>query len=472
MEDTLQYYKQAYLEQEAILEVVYDQITVANHDGVFIRISQSCAKNFGIPKEEILGHSCYELEKRGILSSSVTAAVLKSGREVTLIQETKGGKRLMVTGKPLFDEQGKIHRVVNISRDVTMEEKLKSRLQELEDLLALIKQQIRQDHPAGSPLLLGCSPAMQAVFKTIDAVASLNTTVLLQGETGVGKSVYARYIHNLGPSREQPFVQINCGAIPGELIESELFGYAPGSFTGANKKGKEGLLSAAKEGTVFLDEISEMPQPLQVRLLHVLQERSFTRIGDTESRPFRARVISAANRDLKTLVNQGLFREDLYYRLNVVPIVIPPLRERKDDISLLAKHFLQLVNDKYDLHKEISDQALAQLQQYTWPGNVRELENAIERLVVISNHGVIDVEDLDTCLPGFSAMSRPQASGSRLSDILEQVERDVLIQAQQEYRTTRRMAEALGIDQSTVVKKMKKYGLPSEGGSSAGKPTA
>ena len=156
----------------------------------------------------------------------------------------------------------------------------------------------------------------------------------------------------------------------------------------------------------------------------------------------------------------------------MVPIVIPPLRERKDDISLLAKHFLQLVNDKYDLHKEISDQALAQLQQYTWPGNVRELENAIERLVVISNHGVIDVEDLDTCLPGFSAMSRPQASGSRLSDILEQVERDVLIQAQQEYRTTRRMAEALGIDQSTVVKKMKKYGLPSEGGSSAGKPTA
>lgn len=457
MDDSLQYYKQAYLEQEAILELVYDQITVANREGVFIRISQSCANNFGVSKDEIIGHSCYELEKKGIFDSSVTAAVLQSGHEVTMIQETKGGKRLMVTGKPLTDDSGKIYRIVNISRDITLEEELRQRLQETEDLLKIIRQQVQRDSAANTPLLLGCSASMQSVFKTIEAIASLNTTVLLQGETGVGKSVYAKYIHNLGPNRDQPFVQINCGAIPNELIESELFGYEPGAFTGANKKGKEGLLFAAKKGTVFLDEISEMPPPLQVRLLHVLQERQVTKIGDTVARPFQARVISAANRDLKDLVQKGQFREDLFYRLNVVPLVIPPLRERQSDIPLLARHFLGLVNEKYNLHKELTEKAFIQLQTYHWPGNVRELENTIERLAVITGTDAIDASDIINVLPDQSYIPSAANSGLTLTQILERVEKEVLQKALAEHVTTRRMAEALGIDQSTVVKKLKKY---------------
>lgn len=454
-----QYYKESYQEHQAILEVVCDQITVADKDGIFIRVSDSCADNFGIPKENIIGHSCYELEKKGVLSSSVTSAVLKSKREMTIIQETKAGRRLMVTGKPLFDENGQICRVINVSHDVTLENELQRRLRETQDLLGIIKQQMQEEYYIDSPLILGCSEVMESVFKIIKAVSLINVTILLQGETGVGKSVYANYIHKLSQQRDQPFIQINCGAVPADLIESELFGYAPGAFTGASTKGKVGLLAASKNGTLFLDEISEMPQALQVKLLHILQERKYMRIGDTKAKPFTARVIAASNRDLKELVNQGLFREDLYYRLNVVPIVIPPLRERSVDIPLLTTHFLQQANNRYNLHKKISEQVVQKLQKYHWPGNVRELENTVERLVVIASEDVIDVNDIHNIIPEIEFEIDFNHSDTKLKTIMENVEREVLQKALKEQKSTRRIGELLGIDQSTVVKKLKKYNL-------------
>lgn len=459
MEIDSQHYNDLYQEYQAIMEVVCDQITITDKNGVFIRISDSCSKNFGVPIENIIGHSCYELEKKGVLSSSVTSAVLHSKREITIFQETKAGQRLIVTGKPLFDKDGQIYRIINISRNVTLNDELQRRLQETEDLLAMIKKQIQQEHRFETPLLLGNSEVMQSVFKTIEAVSLLNVTILLGGETGVGKSVYARYIHNLSPQREQPFIQINCGAIPADLIESELFGYAPGSFTGASSKGKEGLLAAAKNGTIFLDEISEMPASLQVKLLHVLQERSYMRVGETVAKPFKARVIAASNRDLKQQVKEGAFREDLYYRLNVVPITIPALRERQTDIPLLAEHFLQQINNKYDLHKKFSEQAFLQLQKYNWPGNVRELENTVERLVVLSRRDIIDSEDITNIIPETMMDLNSYAVGSTLKDIMEHVEYEVLKNALKDHGSTRKIAAVLGIDQSTVVKKMKKYQL-------------
>lgn len=425
MEHDYQYYKEAYKEHQAILEVICDQITIADKDGVFVRISDSCADNLGTSKEKIIGHSCYELEKKGIFSCSVTSAVLKAKREITLIQETKAGRRL----------------------------------QETEDLLEMIKQQMQQEHSVDSPLLLGTSQAMQSVLKIIKAVALLNVTILLSGETGVGKSVYARYIHNMSPQNNQPFIQINCGAVPAELIESELFGYAPGSFTGANAKGKEGLLAAAKKGTLFLDEISEMPQALQVKLLHILQERKYIRIGETTERPFKARIIAASNKDLKTLVEQGLFREDLYYRLNVIPIKIPALRERRADIPLLATHFLQLANDKYSFHKKISEQGLLKLQNYSWPGNVRELENTVERLAIVVGKNLIDAEDIRGVIPEMQFDIMPGGNEKKLKDIMESIEKEIFRRVLEEQKTTRKIAEELGIDQSTVVKKLKKYQL-------------
>ena len=459
MQRDYEYQKEYQKEYSEILKVIYDQITITDKNGVFIRISDSCADNFGIPKEKIIGHSCYELERKGILSSSVTSAVLKSKREITMIQETKGGHRLMVTGKPLFDENGQLYRIINISHDVTLEEELQRRLRETEDLLCLIKQQVQEGHSSENPLLLGCSKTMQFVFKTIKSVSLTNITILLNGETGVGKSVFAKYIHSLSPQKDQPFIQINCGAVPSDLIESELFGYAPGAFTGASPKGKEGLLAAAKKGTIFLDEISEMPLPLQVKLLHVLQEKKYMRIGETNAKPFTARVIAASNRDLKELVKQGDFREDLFYRLNVVPITIPPLRERRADIPLFTTHFLQLANDKYNLHKKFSKQAILQLQNYSWPGNVRELENTIERLVVIVETDLIDVDDINSIIPEINLQISPHESGKTLKDILEHMEKEVLQNALNEHKTTRKIAESLGIDQSTDVKNLKKYNL-------------
>lgn len=459
MEYDYQYYKDSCQEHDAILEVVYDQITIADKNGVFLRISDSCADNFGVPKESIIGHSCYELEKKGVMIPSITSAVLKTKREMTLIQETKGGRRLMVTGKPLFDEKGRIYRVVNVSHDVTLEDELQKRLQETEDVLQLMKQQIQQEHSAESPVLLGCSEAMHAVLRTVKAVSLLNVTVLLGGETGVGKSVYARHIHNISPQHDQPFIQINCGAIPADLIESELFGYAPGAFTGASAKGKQGLLAAAGKGTIFLDEISEMSQFLQVKLLNVLQERTYMRIGETVQKPFKARVIAASNRNLEELVKEGLFREDLYYRLNVVPITIPPLRARRADIPLLAVHFLSLDNNKYNLHKKISEKAMQRLQTHSWPGNVRELENTVERLVVTVGKDEIDEEDVSNILPKSEGNNYIADSESGLKGILEKVEKEVLENALKEYKTTRKIAEVLKMDQSTVVKKIKKYHL-------------
>lgn len=461
MEHNFQYYKESYQEYKAILEVVCDQITIADKDGVFIQISDSCEANFGVPKEKIIGHSCYELEKKKILSSSITSAVLKSKREMTLIQETKAGRRLMVTGKPLFNEKGQIYRVINISHDITLEDELQRRLQETEDLLGIIKKQMQQERLPKLPLLEGRAECMHSVFQVIKTVSLLDVTILLNGETGVGKSMYAKYLHDLSPRHDQPFIQINCGAIPADLMESELFGYTAGAFTGASPKGKEGLLAAAKKGTVFLDEISEMPQSLQVKLLHVLQERKYMRIGETAPRSFPARVIAASNRDLRELVKQGLFREDLFYRLNVVPITIPPLRERYADIPLFAAHFLQIANNKYNQHKKFSSEAISSLQNYSWPGNVRELENAVERLVVISEHEnpVISIHDINCIIPEIRNNTVPVKSGKKLKNIMEQVEKEVLQDALKTQKTTRAIADVLGIDQSTVAKKLKKYNL-------------
>lgn len=448
------------MKNQDILEAVYDQITVADKNGVFIRISDSCAENFGVPKEKIIGHSCYELEQNGVLRPSITAAVLESQKELNIIQETKSGRRLMVLGKPLFDDKGEIIGVVNLSHDVTQEGDLQNRLKETEEILRLIKRQVLQERSPATPgLLLGCCEKIQPVLKTIQAVAPLNATILLSGESGVGKSAYAHFIHNLGPQKTQPFVQVNCGAIPADLIESELFGYASGAFTGANAKGKSGLLAAAGNGTILLDEISEMPLLLQVKLLHVLQERKYMRVGETTERAFTARVIAASNKDLKELVKKGLFREDLYYRLNVVPITIPPLRERKEDIPLFIAYFLQAANNKYNLHKKISAQGIQRLQQYSWPGNVRELENTVERLVVISENSNIEASDIDALIPEISVETPSVPANASLKEIMEKVEKDILRRALQEQKTTRKVAEALGIEQSTVVKKMKKYNL-------------
>jgi DNA-binding NtrC family response regulator len=277
--------------------------------------------------------------------------------------------------------------------------------------------------------LVGRSAAMQEVFATVNRVAPTRATVLLAGESGVGKDMIARAIHHHSPRAERPFVKINCTAIPENLMESELFGYEKGAFTGANTT-KPGKFEQADTGTVFLDEIGDVPPSIQVKLLRILQEREFERLGSNKTRHIDVRVLAATNVDLRAALEQGTFREDLYYRLNVLPIDIPPLRERKEDIPFLAEHFVKKISkDVGGRIESISEAAIQKLMQYHWPGNVRELENVIERSMVLSQGPVLEPEDIKTDLAPRRAPATVDAQFLPDGMTLEQFEQSIIREA-------------------------------------------
>jgi len=308
--------------------------------------------------------------------------------------------------------------------------------------------------------LIGESPAMDRIYAVLPKVTQSAVTVLLSGESGTGKEAIARAIHYSGPRKDSRFVAVNCGALAENLLESELFGHRKGSFTGASED-REGLFQAADGGTIFLDEIGETSAGMQTRLLRVLQEGEVTRVGETEPRPVDARVIAATNRDLDAAVREGGFREDLFYRLSVFPLTLPPLRERREDIPLLARHFLErhTAEDENPV-RGFSPAAMDALTRYDWPGNVRELENEIERALVLAEAGgAIDAEILsEKVLP--RAAAEPRRRQGKLRDIIADVEREVIDQAREQFGGNKsRMAEHLGITRYTLLQKMREYGL-------------
>lgn len=310
--------------------------------------------------------------------------------------------------------------------------------------------------------IIAYSVEMGKVLQLATKVAPVSTTILIMGESGVGKEVVARFIHNASLRRNGPFVTINCGAIPENLLESELFGYEEGAFTGAKREGKPGMIEIASSGTLFLDEISDLPLDLQVKLLQVIQERRLIRVGGIKPIEVDIRIIAATNRDLPKMVQEGQFRADLFYRLNVVPIVIPPLRDRRDDIIPLIYHFLAKHNNAHGYDKTISRETRELLTRYSWPGNVRELENLIERLVVTVEGEEITVEDLPLHIKDehLTHDSKVIVEGViPLREAVEEVERQLIRHAQKEHETTYEMAEALGVNQSTIVRKLKKYAM-------------
>lgn len=316
--------------------------------------------------------------------------------------------------------------------------------------------------PAGSgpPAVVAYSIEMGRMLQLASRVAPVNTTVLILGESGVGKEVVARFIHRTSPRREGPFVNINCGAIPANLLESELFGYEAGAFTGARREGKPGMIEVASGGTLFLDEISELPGDLQVKLLQVIQERRLTRVGGVKAVAVDIRIIAATNRDLAGMVGRGEFRADLFYRLNVVPITIPPLREREDDIIPLIYHFLEKFNRAHGFRKTMTEEAREALTRYSWPGNVRELENLIERLVVTVEGDQISAGDLPRHVRDDGGRGRGKVVVGGIMPLrqaIEEVERQIIERALAEKRSTYSMAKILGVNQSTVVRKIRKY---------------
>ncbi|PLX69082.1 MAG: hypothetical protein C0602_07870 [Denitrovibrio sp.] len=303
---------------------------------------------------------------------------------------------------------------------------------------------------------------MEALMSTLESVASVTTTILISGESGVGKSVAARHIHDRSDRKDCPFVVINCGSIPENLIESELFGHMEGSFTGATKGGKAGLIELGDGGTVFLDEVGDLPQSIQVKLLHVIQEKKLIRVGGQKYIDVDIRIIAATNRDLPKMVEQGTFREDLYYRLSVVPITVPPLRERKDEIEELAWKFLSHYNSKYNYQKEFSPDLLHFFRSYQWPGNIRELENIIERLIVTVDSDIIRKKHLPAGLLDDEDISSEPLVVNKiltLKDATAMMETQLLELAAENLKSTYKIAKSLGVNQSTVVRKMKAYNM-------------
>ncbi|PEQ47080.1 sigma-54 interaction domain-containing protein [Bacillus thuringiensis] len=433
-----------------VFEYAFDEIFVTDEQGIVVRVNSTCERHYQLAAEELVGKHVKELQKDGIFYPSATLEVIEKKRPIELVQTTKSGEYLHVRTRPVFDDEGNLRRVISYSRDLTELYQLRQKVEEMDNQLKTYKKELRETYEHEG--LIFKSLAMQKIVDTIKKVSVVDSTVLVLGETGVGKSRLVRHLHEVSHRKNESFYEINCAALPNNLIESELFGYSGGSFTGANREGKKGLLESAHKGTLFLDEIGEMPIEIQAKLLQVLQEKTFRPIGGRELKKVDVRIVAATNRDLSEMVKQGTFRKDLYYRLNVIPIAIPPLRERTEDILPLIYHYLQHFNKKYGRDVKLAPSTLQMFVGYPWEGNNREIENVIER-IVITVDDVVTVEDLPLSMQEAAV----EQSGQSLYKMLEEVERNIILKAYKTYGSSYKVAEFLQISQSAATRKIKKF---------------
>jgi PAS domain S-box-containing protein len=431
----------------------FDGIFVADGTGSTLMVNEGCERNYDVAAAELVGKHVSEFEAKGWIRPAIAPRVIETRGRVSAVQRTHKGKTILVTGIPLFDSEGKVRKVIINSRDMTELIKLRHDLVAMRTDIERIESEVERLRTANRHIegLVAKSNAMRQIVEIALRVAKVEATVLISGESGVGKEVIANLIHRESGRHRGPFIKVNCGAIPRELLESELFGYEAGAFTGAARKGKPGLIELAHRGTLFLDEIGELPLDLQVKLLHVIQDRCLMRVGATRAVELDIRIVAATNRNLRDMVAAKTFRTDLYYRLNVVPIEIPPLRCRREDIVPLAEHALGAFNVAYRCGKSIDRRVLSALSHYDWPGNVRELRNIVERLVVMSAADTIMMEDLAAHVPIASDKS-DEALGLRKR--VENFERALIADALTRFGSTRAAAQHLGISQPTLVRKM------------------
>jgi transcriptional regulator with PAS, ATPase and Fis domain len=456
----MEYVKNLNKDLQGILSSIYDEILVLDAKGVLLRYSGNLIKDFWeIDKEQLIGLNLMELEHEGTFFSAIVKMVIERRKKVSVTQESRSGKNVLAVGNPIFDEAGRLERIVIALRDITETVMLKEELLQAKKMSEKYKKELEhlrdQKQYAKSRQLIYASDKIEKVMKYIQKIANTSSTVLLTGESGVGKEVFARTIYELGPRSSKPFVKVNCGAIPETLLESELFGYEKGAFTGAHSNGKPGYFRMANKGIIFLDEIAEMPLNLQVKLLRVLQEREIIPIGGSEVVEVDVQIIAATNKNLEKMVEEGTFREDLYYRLNVIPVVIPPLRERPEDIPLLALHFLHTFNEKYGRSTQLSQDALDVLESYAWPGNVRELQNIIERIVVTADDDLIEAYHITPLLKKGKRQYMQQRIHKiiPLKEATRALEEQLIKMAMDEYKTTSMAAKVLGVSQSTISRK-------------------
>jgi PAS domain S-box-containing protein len=445
-------------ELDVILNSSYDGLWICDHQGRVMRVNRASEKMSGVREADVVGRAMQDLVQEGIFDKSATLEVLKNKTAVTLIQKLKDGRHILVTGNPVLDEAGQIRLVVVNARDISELNRLHAELETSRALTHHYRSKLDQMHrmqQAGGDIVVR-SPAMQKVVETAMRVAEVDSSILLNGESGVGKGLVAEMIHEASARQKGSLIRINCGAIPESLIEAELFGYEKGAFTGARADGKPGYFELAEAGTLFLDEVGELPLNVQVKLLRFLESNEVTRVGATVPRKIDVRIIAATNRDLEAMVSEGGFRRDLFFRLNVVPIGIPPLRERIDDIPPLIHLFLNRFNEKYCMKKTLLPSVVDAMCRHRFPGNVRELQNLVERLVVLSPGEAIGPEHLPDAI---------QAAGSKnacdfaddtwhLKTATQTVERRLICRALQETASQREAAKRLGVDHSTLSRKI------------------
>ncbi|MEL7566546.1 MAG: sigma 54-interacting transcriptional regulator [Dehalobacterium sp.] len=439
------------------LESSYDGFFVTDNQGKVIRVNAAWERAFSLSRNEAVGQTVEEMIRKGLYKDSAVLEVLKSKKISTVMIEVKG-RKIMATGTPVFNNQNEITTVVVNIRDITELENLKIQLEKQQQLTEQYSSEIKEIRRQQQvfPGIVWRSKKMEQLMDMVTRVAEVDSTVLITGESGVGKEMIAGLLHKSSPRHKGPMIKINCSAIPHTLLESELFGYEAGAFTGASSHGKMGLFELANGGTLLLDEVADTSLDLQVKLLRALQEKEIIKVGGTKPKKVDVRIVAATNRDLKMMIQERTFREDLFYRLNVIRINIPALRERKEDIILLALFFLDKYNKKYRKNKKLSSAVLNMIKDYNWPGNIRELENLIENLVVLAKEDEIIPDDLPESYQHQAIYDQQIVVNGimPLKKAIELVEYQLIQNAKERFGSTRKIANALEINQSTVVRKM------------------
>jgi PAS domain S-box-containing protein len=448
----------------------FDGVTITNSKGQTIWYNQSFLQMSGLLPSQLDNYTAAELVKNGWMEDSASIEAISKGVTATKSVKYSTGVEALVSATPIFDDDGNLIYTFQNIRDITELNKLKNQLDEtyaLSESYRQTLQEVQLSKVNGNHVVYQ-SALMEKIVILAHKFSKVNTSILILGESGVGKDVLANYIHSIDTrTNKGPFVKINCGAIPEHLLESELFGYEGGAFSGANRSGKAGLFEVANGGTIFLDEIGEMPLSLQVKLLGVLQDLKIQRVGGTKEIPIDVRVIAATNADLEKMMKEKQFRQDLYFRLNVLSISIPPLRDRPDDIIVLIEHFLKMFNEKHRINKSFSPSTIQLFLSYEWPGNIRELKNLVERLMIISDGNLVN----ETFIPAnihnkvsnsddnLIEDSIDETQDLQLKSLMDEYEKKLLSLYLSKYKPMKRCADVLGIDLTTLARKKKRLGL-------------
>lgn len=445
---------------DAVLQSSFDGIFITDGDAKALMFNKSYESISGLMQEEILGKNMRELVAQKVISASGSLMALERREPITIEQVFKTGKHAIITSTPVFDQSEQIVMVVTNVRDITEIWELREQLVKSESLNRRYssEMEVMRRHMIGNTGLIAVDETMLDIVRVLNRAAGMDVAILLQGEPGVGKTHLARYIYSRSDRREEKFFAVSCSSIPLAQMEVELFGCEEGVLP-TQPQEQMGLLEAANHGTVLLSGVDELPMGAQTRLLDLLQAKAVMRVGATSPIHVDVRIIASTTQDLYELVEQKRFREDLYYRLNTLPIMIPPLRERRKDIPALVTSFAQGINKKYHLKKRFSQEAQLVMQSYDWPGNIRELYNMVERSIIMASKNLIGPQEVPLQSNAMVLMDTEDDFFEQvnLHKMVEQMELSYINRAYKRYGNVRDAAKSLGMDASTLVRKRRKY---------------